>query len=182
MDIALDENEGAFVESQQQSINTPSLSTASPAAKRRFPSGSSNARDSKTRRREEPKRGYSSQAGWDNASVNPKETTASLMKRDKDEMLDNNLVEHLRKGVTVPSQYQDLYAELLTEIGDPFLQPKSSAVTSKDSNCTFYPNCRCSRKLMYFRCSIMKYNSISHCVLDIQRCIMYKHPWIRSTN
>ena len=67
----------------------------SSSSKRRLPTGSafgaaSSARDSKTRRRGEP--GRSGSTAWDGM----KETGG---KKEKDELLDQALVEHLRKGM-----------------------------------------------------------------------------------
>ncbi|CAA7271007.1 unnamed protein product [Cyclocybe aegerita] len=86
---------------------TSQITTAfggSSSSKRRLPTGSSfgassSSRDAKTRRKGEPGR-----SGGSNWPGELKETGGS--KKEKDELIDNALVEYLRK-----------------EIGDPFLEP-----------------------------------------------------------
>ncbi|KAJ8522396.1 hypothetical protein ONZ45_g1049 [Pleurotus djamor] len=70
-----------------------------PGAKRRLPAGgsmsSTSARDPKSRKREDPRKfGGSSGPSWSEAP-----------KREKDDLVDQNVVEHLRK-----------------QLGDPFLE------------------------------------------------------------
>ncbi|KAJ7700009.1 hypothetical protein B0H17DRAFT_274265 [Mycena rosella] len=81
---------------------TSSFGSGSPS-KRRLPGGSSfaaasSSRDPKSRRREDPRRGT-----WEGKEGG---------KREKEELVDNNVVEHLRK-----------------EIGDPFLETSFKAAS-----------------------------------------------------
>jgi len=94
----------------------------SSSSKRRLPGGSSfaaasSARDSKTRRRGEP--GRSGNTAWDGG------VKESGGKKEKDELLDQGLVEYLRKGMSVflfhPCHVFNVFMKF-SEIGDPFLE------------------------------------------------------------
>lgn len=112
-------------------INT--IGSFSGPSKRRLPQGSSFAaasstRDPKTRRRErERERGEPSRAGH---TVWEKESGGLGKKEPKDDLLDQGLVEHLRKGVLFiyfslflwHVYFQYIFNIYFLEIGDPFLE------------------------------------------------------------
>lgn len=93
--------------------------SSSSSSKRRLPAGSTygpgqSDRDPKTRK----KTGDASRTGTLYEGL--RETAP---KKDKEELTDSNTVEWLRRGEVFKDNPELLYLTLLSEIGDPFLEP-----------------------------------------------------------